>query len=113
MTSGLASTTTSSVGAELHPVPSTNVNVTVPADTPVIIPPLVTVAILVLLLVHDPPVVGDNVDVSPIQILLGPVTFTTAGCSTVSISLESETHPELPFVNINLTVPGDTPVIIP
>ena len=47
------------------------------------------------------------------QILLGPVTLTVAGCTTVSTSLESETQPEFPLVNINLTVPGATPVIIP
>ena len=41
-------------------VPSVNVKVTVPAATPVIKPELVTVAIVLSLLTHVPPDVGDN-----------------------------------------------------
>jgi hypothetical protein len=45
-----------------------NVNVTLPAATPVTTPPLVTVANAVLLLVHVPPVVGVSVIVLPAHI---------------------------------------------
>jgi len=113
VTVGGASTTISSVGAELHPLAFSNTKVALPGDTAVTIPALVTVAIAELLLVHIPPVPGEREDVSPTQILPGPVTFTTAGPTTVNTSLESETQPELPLVKINLTVPGATPVIIP
>ena len=59
----------------VHPVvPSVNVNVTDPADTPVITPAFVTVAIDVLLLIHVPPVVGDNVAVLPAHTVAGAVT---------------------------------------
>jgi hypothetical protein len=59
----------------LHPVfASVNVNVTVPADTPVITPEFVTVALAVLLLIQVPPVVGDNVAVLPTQTDAGAVT---------------------------------------
>ena len=49
-------------------------NVTLPADTPVITPALVTVAIAGLLLVQVPPLVGDNVAVLPTHTLAGAVT---------------------------------------
>ena len=68
-----------SVGAELQPVAFSNTKVTVPGETPVTTPVFDTVAIPVLLLVHTPPLLGDKVEVSPTQILLGPVTLTTAG----------------------------------
>src|SRR5437762_12843928 len=54
-------------------------NVTLPADTPVITPALVTVAMAVLLLVHVPPLVGDSVAVLP--------THTDAGAVTVGFAL--------------------------
>ena len=79
VTVGLALTVTDEV-VLLHPVvPSVNVNVTVPAATPVITPAFVTVATDVLLLVHVPPVVGDSVAVLP--------THTDAGAVTVGLAL--------------------------
>ena len=79
VTVGSALTVTDEV-VLLHPVvPSVNVNVTLPADTPVITPALVTVAMAVLLLVHVPPLVGDSVAVLP--------THTDAGAVTVGFAL--------------------------
>jgi hypothetical protein len=51
------------------------VKVTVPAATPVTTPAFVTVALALLLLVHVPPVVGDNVAVLPIHTVAGAVTI--------------------------------------
>ena len=79
VTVGSALTVTDEV-VLLHPVvPSVNVNVTLPADTPVITPALVTVATAVLLLAHVPPLVGDSVAVLP--------THTDAGAVTVGFAL--------------------------
>jgi len=58
---GDAVTVTGSVANEVQPVAvSVKVNVAEPAATPVTTPPLVTLAIPALLLVHEPPVEGDN-----------------------------------------------------
>jgi hypothetical protein len=65
---------------------STQVNVTLPAATPVITPPLVTVAILVLLLVHVTPVVGVNGPVPPTQTDVGAVTTGLEFIVTVKLS---------------------------
>ena len=79
VTVGRALTVTEEV-VLVHPVvPSVNVNVTIPSATPVITPPLVTVATDALLLVHVPPVVGDKVAVFP--------THTAAGAVTVGFAL--------------------------
>lgn len=89
LTVGLAMTVTLAVGAELQPVLlNVNMNVTTPAPTPVTTPPFVTVAIDVLLLVHVPPVVGDNVVVLPPQIVVAPVIFTTGLTLTVTFPVE-------------------------
>ena len=85
----------------------------VPGEIPDTIPLLVTVATAVFVLVQVPPVLGDKVVVLPTQIFVGPLTEATVGCVIVKTSLESETHPEFVFVNINRTVPADTAVIIP
>ena len=64
----------------LHPVAvSVNVKVGLPAATALTIPPLVTVARLLLLLVQIPPVVGDNVVVAPGHKDELPVIATTGG----------------------------------
>lgn len=59
--------------------------VVVPAETGVIIPALFTVAIAVLLLIHVPPVVGDNVPVEPMHIFAGAVT--TGSAFTVAVNV--------------------------
>ena len=67
LTIGKAFTVTAFVVA-LQPVEvCVNVNVTEPGATPVTTPPFVTVAKLLLLLTHVPPVVGDKVIVDPTQ----------------------------------------------
>jgi hypothetical protein len=64
-----------------------NVNVTEPADTPVITPALVTVATAGLLLIHVPPLVGDNVAVLPTHTLAGAVTTGNAFTVTDEVVL--------------------------
>lgn len=89
LTVGLAMTVTLAVGAELQLVLlNVNMNVTTPAPTPVTTPPFVTVAIDVLLLVHVPPVVGDNVVVPPPQIVVAPVILTAGLTLTVTFPVE-------------------------
>lgn len=66
---GVALTVTGVDANELQPVVAfVNTNVVEPMAMPVTIPPFVMVAILGLLLVHVPPVVGLNVVVVPIHI---------------------------------------------
>jgi len=96
VTTGFAFTVTDEV-VLLHPVVVwVKVNVTVPADTPVTTPPLVTVAIAVLLLVHVPPVVGDKVIVLPTQtaepaVTIGKgLTITSALPFMVTVQVASE-----------------------
>jgi hypothetical protein len=57
---GFATIVTAGVVVLQVVVLSTQINVTLPAETPVITPPLVTFALLTLLLVHVTPVVGVN-----------------------------------------------------
>jgi hypothetical protein len=64
-----------------------NVNVTEPADTPVITPALVTVATAGLLLIHVPPLVGDNVAVLPTHTFAGAVTTGNAFTVTDEVVL--------------------------
>jgi hypothetical protein len=87
-----------------------NVNDTLPGARPVITPPFVTVAIVLSLLVHVPPVFGDNVAVVPTQIEAGA--FTTGNALTVTtdvVLMQLVT----PSVKVNVTLPGATPVITP
>src|SRR5439155_2648611 len=94
----------------LHPVvPSVNVNVTLPADTPVITPALVTVAMAVLLLVHVPPLVGDSVAVLPTHTDAGAVTVGSALTVTDKVVL---LHPVVVSVNVTVTDPVETSVTI-
>ena len=79
---GSAFTVTEPVVAEHPDILLEKVNVAVPIATPVTTPELVTVAILVLLLTHVPPVVGDRVVVAPAQIVFGPVKLTTGTAYT-------------------------------
>jgi hypothetical protein len=110
VTAGKAFTVTEEV-VLLHPVfASVNVNVTVPADTPVITPEFVTVALAVLLLIQVPPVVGDSVAVLPTQTDAGAVTTGKALTVTEEVVL---LHPVDVWVNVNVTEPADTPAITP
>src|SRR5205814_9571118 len=110
VTTGFALTVTDEV-VLLHPVDvCVNVNVTEPADTPVVTPALVTVAIAVLLLVHVPPLVGDKVAVLP--------THTEAGAVTVGFVLTVtdevvDLQSVVEGVNVNVTVQGATQVTTP
>jgi hypothetical protein len=90
-----------------------NVNVTVPPLTPVTIPPLVTVATIVLLLAHVPPVVGFSVVVDPSQIVLPPVILTVGFALTVNGDVANELHPVLVSVYVKVAVPAATAVINP
>lgn len=82
---GNASTRTDEVVAEHPLVLLVKVKVTEPDAIPVTTPPLVTVAILVLLDDHVPPDVGDNVVFSPTQISLLPVILTVGTALTVKL----------------------------
>lgn len=71
---GLEITLMLAVGSDIQEeFVSKNVKLAEPRLTPVTIPELDTVATDGLLLVHVPPLVGDNVVMLPIQILPGPV----------------------------------------
>ena len=87
-----------------------NVNVTEPGATPVTTPPFVTVAKLLLLLTHVPPVVGDKVIVDPTQTDDAPLTigkaFTVTGFVVALQPVEV-------WVNVNVTEPGATPDTTP
>jgi len=77
-------------------VPSVKVNVTLPADTPVITPALVTVAIVLSLLTQVPPVVGDNVAVFPTHTDTGGITTGNAYtiCDNAPVLVRYVTSPE-------------------
>jgi uncharacterized protein (DUF362 family) len=72
-----------------------NVNIAVPPLTPVTTPPLVTVATVLLLLNHVPPVLGLNVVVDPSHIVLAPVMLTVGFALTVNGAVANEAHPVL------------------
>jgi hypothetical protein len=97
---------------ELHPVMVlVNVNVTLPAPTGVANPPFVTVATLVLLLVHVPPVPGANVIVFPIhKLVCGTV---NTGNPLIVTELVVELQPVVVLVNVNVTLPAPTGVTNP
>ena len=65
--------------------------VTLPAETPVTKPALETVAFVASLLIHVPPVVGDNVIVFPIQ--TDDPALTAGKALTVTVDVAE--HPEL------------------
>jgi uncharacterized protein (DUF362 family) len=93
---GRALTVTVFVASDGHSVVLlVNVNVAVPPFTPVTTPPLVTVAIAVLLLTHVPPVVGLKVVVDPSHIVLAPVMLTVGFALTVNGDVARELHPVL------------------
>lgn len=94
LTAGVVLTVTPAVGAETHPVlVFVKVNVTTPALTPVTTPSLATVATAGLLLDQVPPVEGDKLVISPIQMLVAPRMLTIGIASTVTVAVGSETQP--------------------
>jgi hypothetical protein len=85
------------------------VNVTLPAATPVTTPALVTVALVLSLLVHVPPVVGDKVMVLPTHTEdEGALTTGSAFTVTADVVLEQP----LASVNVKVTLPAATPVTV-
>lgn len=95
-----------------HPVVLfVNVKLAEPVPIAVTTPELVTVATLVLLLTHVPPVVGDKVVVFPTQIELLPVILTAGNAVTVKLILLLQ--PDDRLVNVSVVVPAETPVTTP
>ena len=80
---GWAFTVTAEVALLQFVVPSVNVNVDDPADKPVTKPPLVTEAIVGLLLAHVPLEVGESVVVFPEQTAVEPVILTVGKAFTL------------------------------
>ena len=92
-TIGLGLIVTGADGNETQPSVDLNVKVTDPSATPVTTPPLVTVAIDGLLLVHVPPELGESVVVAPIQIPVGPVILTDGRGMIARLMIGSEAQP--------------------
>jgi hypothetical protein len=114
LTDGLPFTVIGAVGSDKQPVAvSLNLKVTVPCATAVTTPASVTVAIEGLLLVHVPPVVGDNVLVAPIQMAVGPVIDTDGPVVTVTVEEASDEQPVAVLVNVKVAVPIAIPVTKP
>jgi len=114
LTTGSAVTETAAVGKEVQfgDVLLVNVNVAIPADTPVTRPALSTVATAGAELTQVPPDVGDKVVVEPAQILFAPVMLTTGNASTVTEDVVA-TQPVAVLVNVKVTPPADTAVTKP
>ncbi len=111
LTTGNAFTVTEEV-VLLQPVAvSVKVNVTLPADTPVINPALVMVAIPGALLTHVPPALGPAVIVAPIHKEAEGV-LTTGSAFTVMDDVVL-LQPVAVSVKVNVTTPADTPIINP
>jgi hypothetical protein len=111
---GLALTVIVGVGVDAQPVVlDVNVNVTVPAATPVTTPAFVTVALATLLLAHVPPVVGDSVVVLPTHTAVAPVIDAIGLALTVMTGVGLDWHPVVLLVKVNVTVPAETPVTTP
>lgn len=94
----------------VQPLASVNVKVTEPGAAPVTTPAFVTVAIELLLLVHVPPVVGDNVMLLPTHTVAGALTTGLGFTVTEEVVL---THPVDVCVNVKVTSPAATPVTTP
>jgi hypothetical protein len=110
---GFAFIVTAGVAFDTQPAVLVKVNVTVPAETPVTTPSLVTVALAVLLLVQEPPVVGESVVVDCAQIDVAPVIATVGLELIVTVGVGLDGHPVAVLVNTNVTVPAATPVTTP
>jgi hypothetical protein len=99
LTVGLAYIKIDAVFTEVHPVDElVKKNVEVPGVTAVTIPLLFIVATAVLLLVHVPPVFGDNDVVPPIHKEEGPNIETVGFALTVKVADGSETHVVVPLI---------------
>ena len=77
------------------------------------IPPLVIVAMLILVLVQLPPEIGVIVVVFPMHIGLFPVMVTTGLALTVIGFVAEETHPVDDNVNLKVAIPAETPCTNP
>jgi hypothetical protein len=112
LTTGLALTVTAGVANEEQVPVLVYVKVADPTEIPFTTPEFVTVATALLLLVHIPPVVGDNVVVPSIQIALGPVILPTGQELTVTARVANEVHPPV-LVKVKVADPTDNPVTVP
>src|SRR4029078_1051625 len=110
VTTGNASTVTAVVVRLQLVLLLGQLNVPLPAATPVMTPALVTVARALLLLVHVPPVVGDRVAVALTQTETGAVT-TGRAFSVTAVVVRLQVVVLL--VKVNVTLPGATAVITP
>jgi uncharacterized protein (DUF362 family) len=115
LTIGFTLTVNGAVATEVHPLlVKVYVNVAVPAETAVIKPALVIVATAVLLLVHEPKVVGLTVVVPLIHNeVLAPVIFVVGRALTVTLLVASDGQSVVLLVNVNVAVPPLTPVTTP
>ena len=110
VTTGRAFTVTAVVVRLQVVVLLVKVNVTLPGATAVITPAFVTVAMVLSLLIHVPPVVGDRVAVAPTQTEAGAVTTGKAFTVTaVVVRLQLV----VVLVKVNVTLPAATPVMTP
>jgi hypothetical protein len=116
VSTGLAFTVNDSV-VLLHPVAVlVNVNVTIPADTPVTNPvPGLTPATFILLLLQVPATTGvtPTVVVPFAQIVVAPVMLTTGSPFTVTGLVVVLLHPVAVSVKVKYAVPADIPVTTP
>lgn len=94
LTAGAGFTVTSGVDADTQPDPvAVKLKVTEPADTPVTTPASVMVAIAGSLLVQVPPLTGETLVMSPIQILFEPTRLTLGAVTTVIVAEAEFVHP--------------------
>ena len=98
------------VALQVVEVVSVKIKVALPAATPVTTPELVTVAIELLLLVHVPPIVGDNVIVLPTQTEAPAV---TTGCALMVTAVVVALQLVVASVKVKVALPPATPVTTP
>ena len=110
---GFPLTVIGAVGSDVQPPVPMKVNVALPALTAVTTPLFVTVATNVLLDVHVPPVDGDNVVVSPTQMISSPVMLTEGLLVTVNGEEDKEVQFEALLTNVNVAIPVPTAVTNP
>lgn len=112
-TVGLGLTKMAVVCAEQPVAVFVNVNLACPAPTAVTTPPLVTVATAILSLTQVPPVVGDKVDVLPIQSPEEPVIETVGFANTQTVADALDAQPVEASVKMKVAVPAVKPVTNP
>lgn len=114
VTVGLGLTVIGDVFTDSQPVAaSMNFKVALPALKPTTIPEFVVFTIDVLLLIQVPPVAGYKVVVPPIHIDELPTTLTVGLLYTAIFGLFDDTQPVAASVNLNVTLPLFTAVIVP